>query len=177
VEAQEEYRGKSEMEYIIRKATQDDTYRVGYVHYKSWLETYRQIIDDDYLDNLTLESRINKVHLYVDKCVVCEHEGKVVAFASFNPSRDDDLVQAIEVSAIYVLKEHKNKGVGKRLINLCLQLNMHYDLLSLWVSKANENAITAYKRMGLNPDGKETKYKIGNSEIEVIRMVKQVNEI
>jgi len=42
--------------YIIRKATLDDSHQIGYVHYKSWLETYRGIVDDVYLDNLSVEN-------------------------------------------------------------------------------------------------------------------------
>lgn len=164
------------MEYIIRKATDEDIYRIGYVHYKAWQETYRNIIDDEYLDSLTLESRINKVHLYLKNCIVCELDKKVIAFATCYPARDEDLINALEISAIYVLREHKGLKIGTRLVNQCINENSEYHSLCLWVAKDNVDAITAYSRMGFDKDGKESIYKIGKTDLSVIRMVRKIDE-
>ncbi|WP_274857053.1 hypothetical protein [Bacillus methanolicus] len=42
---------------IIRKAVGDDAAQIARVHVKSWQETYKGLIDQNYLDNLKIEKR------------------------------------------------------------------------------------------------------------------------
>lgn len=42
--------------YIIKKMeTEDETNGKGYVHWKSWHETYPGLVDSRYMDSITLE--------------------------------------------------------------------------------------------------------------------------
>ncbi len=162
------------MEFKVRQAVMNDIYPIGYVHYKSWLETYRGIVDDEYLDNLTLDSRIEKVHLYIDRCFVAEVDNRVIGFAAYIDTPNDEEENTLEVSAIYVLKNYLNFGIGKSLIRECINANPEKDRLSLWVSVLNKNAIIAYEKIGFYREGKEELYKIGSSTIKVLKMSKDL---
>lgn len=161
------------MNINIRKAKMNDANRIGYIHYNAWLETYRGIVDDEYLDNLSLDSRINNVKNYYQKCYIAEFNNEIVGFATCDRSRDEDLDDTLEIIGIYILKDYHKRGIGKALIAKCISSNNLYNNTSLWVSKDNHNAIGAYGRIGFLPDGNEKIYKIGKNDIKVIRMIKE----
>ena len=163
--------------YIIRKATLDDSHQIGYVHYKSWLETYRGIVDDVYLDNLSVDSKVESAKSYYRNCFVAVVSDEIIGIATSDITRDDDLDNTLEIIGIYILKKYHNFGIGKALITKCFEPNNQYNYVSLWVSKRNSNAINAYKKIGFDCDGCEKNYRIGKSEIEIIRMIMPSNKI
>ena len=44
--------------YTIRTATIKDAERITSVHVQAWKESYQNIIDQDYLDNISYEKRL-----------------------------------------------------------------------------------------------------------------------
>jgi hypothetical protein len=45
-------------DFIIRKATTEDANGKGYVHYKSWTETYTGLFPDEIMEKITLERSV-----------------------------------------------------------------------------------------------------------------------
>lgn len=45
-------------DFIIRKATINDSNGKGYVHYKSWIETYTGLFPDEIMEKITLERSV-----------------------------------------------------------------------------------------------------------------------
>ena len=48
-------------DFIIRKATINDSNGKGYVHYKSWIETYTGLFPDEIMEKSSLEQRSVKL--------------------------------------------------------------------------------------------------------------------
>lgn len=54
---------------------------------------------------------------FPENTLVAKDKEKVVGFAVYGPSRDEDLPDAGEVVAIYVLSEYYGRKIGYRLMN------------------------------------------------------------
>ncbi|WP_404430830.1 GNAT family N-acetyltransferase [Sutcliffiella horikoshii] len=104
----------------IRKAILSDKKGIAKVHVESWKTTYANIVPDEYLNNLTYESReqiwINSIPnggVYVAE----NNEGEIVGFSSGGKERSGkyDGFDG-ELYAIYILKKYQGQGIGKALI-------------------------------------------------------------
>ena len=62
--------------------------------------------------------------------------------------RDEDLPDAGEIDAIYVLSEYYGKKVGYRLMNEAISRLGKPNTLFLWVFEKNERAINFYHKYG-----------------------------
>lgn len=95
------------MSYIIKPMqTVDEIDRKGYVHYKSWQETYVGLIDSEYLYNMTEEKCKAIAHKWTDNNLVAKDGDKVIGFVGYGKYRDDSLIDSGEVFAIYVLADY-----------------------------------------------------------------------
>ncbi len=63
----------------------------GYVHYKSWQETYEGLIDDEYLKNMTEEKCKAIAHKWTNNILVAKDGDKVIGFVGYGKYRDDTL--------------------------------------------------------------------------------------
>ena len=142
----------------------------GYVHYKSWHETYAGLIDEEYLQGVTLESCIAMAHRWTGNILVAKEEEKVIGFAAYGPCRDKDLPEYGEVYAIYVLQAHHDRGIGYGLMNAAFGKLSKYPKIAVWVLRGNERAIRFYKRYGFCMDGSEKEVVLGTPKTE-LRMI------
>src|SRR3989339_1767119 len=117
------------MEYKIRKAKISDAYGIANVHVKSWKETYKGLVEDDYLKGLSIEERSKKWKEWLNPSktswsfVAINLDKKVVAFISGGFSRNKKIKFGGELYAIYILKKHQKKNIGYMLTkNLCSEL-------------------------------------------------------
>ncbi|WP_090799427.1 GNAT family N-acetyltransferase [Paenibacillus sp. GP183] len=64
-----------------------------------------------------------------------------------------------EISAIYLVQNFRAIGLGKQLLNWCLEKlkDLGYTTAILWVLKENKNAISFYEKQGFWHDGIERK--------------------
>jgi ribosomal protein S18 acetylase RimI-like enzyme len=105
---------------IIRKAKIDDATGIAKVHVDSWRTTYKGIIPDDFLNNLSYEQRtelwkgnITKEDNYV---IVAENnEGQIVGFADAWKRETNVVESSSDLTSIYLLKEYQGQGIGKKL--------------------------------------------------------------
>src|SRR5687767_13626444 len=80
----------------IRRATPEDARPVAEVHVASWRHAYAGVLPDAYLDRLSTDEREAMWRgAFADPdrrngAFVAEEGGRVVGFASFCPSRDED---------------------------------------------------------------------------------------
>ena len=93
-----------------------------------------------------------------------------MGFAVYGPSRDEDLPDAGEVEAIYVLKEYYNRKVGYRLMNEAVSRLSEYKTIFVWVFEKNERAIRFYHRYGFEFDGGKKEWTLG-TPVSIVRMV------
>jgi len=142
----------------------------GYVHFKSWQETYRGLIDDSYLDGMTLEKCVKIAHRWPDGILVAKDGDRVVGFVGYGAYRDDTMPDTGEICSLYLLEEYHNRGIGYGLMNAAVEELRDYPRVALWVLEGNDRAIRFYERYGFEKDGTEANVMLGTPNKE-IRMV------
>jgi ribosomal protein S18 acetylase RimI-like enzyme len=156
---------------IIRTATVADVPALAAVHIAAWLEAYRGICADSFLDSLTPRTfegyhrpRFNSAgapEAAQPFIVACDETGGVIGFARGGPTRSasptgDPLPPnfedrfACELYAIYVHPNAQGRGAGRRLFDE-LGRGLHslgHQSMCLWVLSANISARNFYERRG-----------------------------
>ncbi|WP_169091437.1 GNAT family N-acetyltransferase [Paenibacillus sp. PL91] len=104
----------------IRKAILDDAKGIAKVHVDSWKSTYKNIISDEFLKNLSYDQRkdlwnrnISKKGNYI--FVALNNEGEIVGFADCGKRESNNIDNSGDLTSIYLLEEYQGKGVGKQL--------------------------------------------------------------
>lgn len=98
--------------FKIRKMSPAHQDGKGYVHYQSWQETYRGLMDDRILDSLSLDRCRELAKRYPESTLVALDQAngdKVVGFACYAKEAREfiTLPGASELCALYVLKEYQ----------------------------------------------------------------------
>ena len=145
----------------------------AYVHWKSWQETYAGLIDQDYLDRMTLEKCTEIAFRWPENLLVAMDGDQVVGFAGFGPCRDQSLPETGEVIAIYVLKAYQGKGIGYRLMVEAMEKLSSFHKVILWVLEGNDKAVSFYERFGFRFDGASMEAKVGKELRMVYARVKE----
>ncbi|MFJ3388977.1 MULTISPECIES: GNAT family N-acetyltransferase [unclassified Lysinibacillus] len=105
----------------IRQANIEDAQGIGKVHVDSWRTTYKGILPDDFLNNLSYEQRtmlwkknISDATSYV---LVAENEqDEIIGFATGGTRKTNSVPNATDLTSIYLLEEYHGKGIGKQLL-------------------------------------------------------------
>ncbi len=159
--------------FPIRPATFNDAYGIAQVQYFGWQETYRGIISKSYLNNMSIAKGVElwrKIisadvpRKFID--VMVDEKGYVVGFISGGTNRTPAFKTEGEINALYLLKEHHGKGLGKKLfLHGVVQLkNLHYKSFCVFVLKENPT-VQFYRKF--NPDMEDSEMiKIGEEEYD-----------
>jgi L-amino acid N-acyltransferase YncA len=105
----------------IRKANIQDAQGIGKVHVDSWRTTYKGILPDDFLNNLSYEQRtelwkknISDATNYV---LVAENEqDEIIGFATGGTRKTNSVSNATDLTSIYLLEKYQGVGIGKQLL-------------------------------------------------------------
>ncbi len=155
---------------IIRDMVEKDYERKGYIHFRSWLESYDRLLDSRYLEKHSLEHCINIAKKYPENTLVAEYKNEIVGFAAYNKSSDSDINRG-EVYALYVLKDYQKLGIGKALMDECIKRLVTYEYVSVWVLHNNIPAITWYEHYGFKMDGETKSVSVmDNYQLNELRM-------
>ena len=147
---------------LVRAARPEDARSVAEVHVASWRHTYRGMLPDDSLERLSVDDREAMwLDAFADPApksgaFVAEVDGRIVGFASFGPSRDEDVPERTgEVPAIYVDPSVLGTGVGRELFEVAtLALrDAGFARATLWVLEENALARRFYEKGGWRWDG------------------------
>ena len=108
----------------IRKAVLSDAKGIAKVHVDSWKSTYANIVPDEYLNNLSYESReeiwTNAIP-FGGVYIAESNEGVLVGFSKGGKERSGKYNGYDgELYAIYILKEYQGKGIGTALVKTVL---------------------------------------------------------
>ncbi|WP_386055666.1 GNAT family N-acetyltransferase [Thalassobacillus hwangdonensis] len=133
----------------IRKATYEDAEKIADVHVKSWKSTYKDLIEEKDLSNMTLENRtalwetVLKVPVNGQIVLVLEDEnGGIIGFVSGGKERTRHYGFDGEIYAIYLLEEHQRKGYGTDLLRAFTNemASAGYESLLVWVLTHNPSS-------------------------------------
>lgn len=145
----------------------------GFVHWKSWQESYPGMVDAQYLADLTLEHCVEIARKRPENTIVAV-EQQIVGFVCWCPCRDKDVPEGTgEISAIYLLGAFQGRGIGRALMELGLAKLKDCPTVIVWVLAENQKAIGFYERCGFVPDGGEKNLELGTS-VRCIRMGKKI---
>lgn len=159
------------MEFEIKKMETDgEIAGKAYVHWKSWQEAYKGLVDASYLEALTLEKCTAAAFKYPENTLVAKVGEKVAGFCAYGESRVEDLPGAGEIYALYVLPEYYGTGIGLALMDAGLE-KLEGKRAFVRVLKNNARAIRFYEKCGFMRDGFEQELVIG-TPVTVIRMVR-----
>ncbi len=153
----------------IKKMETDDEIRgKAYVHWKAWHEAYPGLVDQGYLDALTLEKCEAMAYRWTDGLFVAKDHGRVIGFVGTG-DRGDEAPDNGEIFALYVLAEYYGKGVAQQLMAAGLEHLKQYPQICLWALKENKRAIRFYEKCGFVPTGEElTSPRLGAAEIRMV---------
>ncbi|RYZ91195.1 MAG: GNAT family N-acetyltransferase [Proteobacteria bacterium] len=135
---------------VFSNLVMSDINELASVHLKCWNETYRGIIPDDYLDQMSIESRV-KIWTKVlgshgHYCETIRVEGRLVAFLSAGRALEKEGYPDQEIFALYILKAFQRKNLGREL---CTRLFTTKNCQSVcaWVLRENPSC-QFYERIG-----------------------------
>jgi GNAT superfamily N-acetyltransferase len=163
---------------LVRAARPEDARRIAEVHVASWRHAYRGLLPDEYLEKLSVDERETQRLAWFSHpgpnsgVFVAEQAGRVVGFAAFEPSRDDDAPSKTgEIPAIYVEPSVMGKGVGRELLEeATAELRLAgYTRATLWVLEANERARRFYENGGWTWDGAVSTHDFDCANEPVVR--------
>lgn len=144
---------------ICPMTTETEMDEKGYVHWKSWHETYSGLMPNEYLENITLEKCIKMAHNRPQNTLLLKVDDKTVGFSCAGKSTDSN--GAYEIVAIYLLKEYHDKKLGYELLKRTISTFSDCSKIILWVLKGNDRAIAFYKKFGFDFNGSEKELPFG----------------
>lgn len=151
---------------IVPMLTEAEMLGKAYVHYQSWMETYRGLIDDNYLDHtMTLERCETIARRYPQNLWVAKDGERVVGFVGCGMSQEREGMG--EIYAIYLLREYQGRGIGRMLMERAFDELHDADHIVLWVLRGNDHAIGFYEHCGFVLDGETKAITIGTPNVEL----------
>ncbi|HEM2548178.1 TPA: GNAT family N-acetyltransferase [Streptococcus suis] len=159
---------------IKQMETDEEILGKAYVHWKSWQEAYADLLPQEFLKNTyTLERCQDWAVRYPQNILVALVDEKVVGFACYGTSSQEDLQEAGELYALYVLADYYDQGIGYRLIQAALEKLQSYQTVTLWVLEGNVRAIAFYEKVGFQFDGVKKVVHLGAERIEHRMILRQ----
>lgn len=145
----------------IRPATIADIPAIAALHIEGWRGAYGGIVDQGYLDSLTVDMRVKSWTEWMaageSHVFVAETEGEMAGFVTVgrtktappgsSPIRPS---HSGEVYALYLYPRHWRKGIGTDLLKHGARIlkEEKHSTLCLWVLEANLRARSFYEKMG-----------------------------
>ncbi len=129
----------------IRASHIEDAPGIARVQVDSWRTTYKEIVPDKFLAEISYERReqsarqhlsnLNDTYTYVAE----DEHGQIVGFISGGLNRDASEEYTGELYAIYILKEAQGQGIDKKLTHALVErlVQEHYYSMMVWVLADN----------------------------------------
>ncbi len=161
---------------LIRKARYEDIEQIVDININDWKNVYKGIIDDEILDNLDRNKKIEKwkKHHNLDNVIVAEHEGKVLGYCAYNINATyENTTIDSELLAIYVDYKNLSKGIGRKLMEFVMKelKSKGKSKMILWCLEGNKNGRKFYEKMGGKLFSDEKYFKINEKEYKEVGYV------
>jgi len=128
----------------IRKATLQDAEAIARVHVDSWKTTYKGIIPDDFLNNLSYTQRSD---LWTQAIPQQDHyimvaetsEGQIVGFADGWKKETNTVAHSGDLTSIYILEAYQGNGIGKQLLQSLFKIFKQLGWQKIFVEVLEDN--------------------------------------
>ena len=143
--------------FVLRAATLDDIPDLARVHIAAWRETYSHLLPPDFLASLSADTR---ARMWLSILTGCEGpafvrlavlgDGTLAGFGSFGPRSETPPGYDGEIRALYLLKEHHGRGIGRALLRegAAWCAGQGHRGLAAWALAGNDSGTGFYRRMG-----------------------------
>lgn len=144
----------------IRKIRYEDIEKIVDINIKDWKKVYKGIIDDNTLNNLNKNEKIEKWRKIYDKdnVIVAEEEGIVLGYCRYssNVKYENTSIDS-EILAIYVDYDSIGQGTGRKLMEYVISdlKEKGKKKMILWCLEENKIGRGFYEKMGgklITPD-------------------------
>ncbi len=141
-----------------------DVEAIAVLHLASWRSAYRGIVSDQFLNELTIESRLTRWELALSpsdathtETTVAARGDTILGVCSFGPMRRPDSSVTGEVYALHVEPALRRHGIGKLLLDdsLTRLASRGFTSAVLWVLRDNASARRFYEAQGWSTTGEE----------------------
>lgn len=138
---------------LIRKAKIQDAESIAKVHIDTWRTTYKGIVPDEKLDNMSLERDIEMQRKFISNeevtTLVCEIHGQVIGFACCGERRDGPEKFKGELYGLYISKEYQGRGIGNKMVEEVVKelKSREYSSMLLWALEENSSC-KFYEKLG-----------------------------
>lgn len=162
-------------QWFVRRATEEDATGIAKVHVDSWRTTYKGIVPDDFLEQMSYDTsearwlRIARQNTPGYIMFVAEDEGgNIVGFANGGRERSGEANYHGELYAIYLLESYQRQGIGQTLFRHMIQhLTANgFGSMLIWVLADNPSC-QFYESMGGIPV-REQSIEIGGKRLREI---------
>lgn len=164
---------------LIRQATALDGGDIARIHVETWRHAYKGIVPEVYLGDLSVAKRSEFWTKELAKpstsaLVAIDDSGRAIGWASFGPSRDDDVAGFGELYAIYLQSDEWGKGYGKTLLTAAegALRRTDFSVVTLWVLERNSRTRRFYEKAGYAVDGASKVLDIGGRNLVELRYKK-----
>lgn len=140
----------------IRKAVVEDAPAIATVHVAAWRQTYRGIVSDEFLGDLSIQRRTQQWENSLSdeastyhRAFVAKMDGQVVGFSNYGLPQEKKSGFDGELFAIYILQSVHKLGIGTLLVEAVVRgmRDLGYESMMVWVLRDNP-ARGFYERLG-----------------------------
>ena len=155
---------------IIRNAISDDARQIAEIIVEDWKIAYKGIIDNDYLDSLSVEERYQRELQRYQLYRVAEINGEILGLAWNEIADNED--SDCEIIALYIKSGKRKSGIGRAIFHDSVE---HFKAagkskMIIWCLKENYEARKFYEKMG-GVEYKSGTHKWGNRDYDIISYV------
>ena len=150
---------------------------VNIINFKNGYEKHFYDLNIEWLNNFfEVEEYDHKILLNAKKYIVDKGgkiffailEDKIIATVALMPT-ENELIY--ELTKMAVKPKYRNKGIGKKLLNKCIEFSNYngYESIILYSNKKLKNAIHLYKLFGFEEIKMEIKSPYSRANIKMIK--------
>lgn len=141
--------------FIVRNVKFEDLKAAANIVITNWKTVYRGLINDDFLDSLSVEERYIKYQNNYKESgfIVAERNGEILGICRYvkgNNYKEKYPEIDCEITVLYVKIQEKGNGIGKALVNFVKEEFKKNNLkkMIIWCLKENYPARKFYEKMG-----------------------------
>ena len=135
----------------IRSATPKDAFDIATINTLGWKTTYRGLVPDSILDNLSVtRERVQKWQETIKNAeiyMVAESEDGIVGYLSGGKTREPNVPYLYELYALYIHPNFQRCGVGTALVKAFRKKIKNADFC-VYALDGNMQGINFYKKLG-----------------------------